>query len=372
MKLFLMALILCLAPYPVCSAGLDLDTASFDEIIGADLPELLKSARIPEPENIPVLSRMPDSGIDVVPLPQGSDEETEIKKCPANAEMLTYNPDPDLFTYIGFRYVRSDDSTCMPGQSDRIYYQEAETRQIAFEGDVSSYAYDLSTREYRIRRDFYFRTHLDGTRSFYACENKQYTGQQIPETVKLEFVNRADYPLLPWESAETFRLEYGIPSRAILAPVATNYEYQIRSAAGMTPEGNLLTTLTAEVLRKKELTPAEPDAVSLTLARQGTGLTADIRDIRAKYYAGEKIGLRIRLWRNVILLGDKVAYDIEIGLDAASQTVIDFSDPRWDSFKQEVLSHGREYYAEWSFSRQNSGISSGEWIYKGKSNRIKL
>jgi hypothetical protein len=367
MKLFL-SLTLLIVLSPAYSVGLDLENATFDEILNTDFTELLESSDAPAMENLPVPA--------VAPTTRSSFDEPEIKQCPPSPVMLSYYPDGDLFTYIGFRYVRSDGSTCLPKPSDMIFYQKPETQNLVFKsqpaGDPSSYTYNLQTREYTIRRNFYFRTQLDGTRRFYAYETSQYTGKQIPETVQLDFVNRADYPLLPWEPDETFRLEYGIASGAVLSPVSTNYEYQIKASASKTLEGNLLTKIEASVLRKKELTKPEPDAVSATLVRTGAGLAIDLIDIRAKYYKLEKIGLKIRLWRNVFLLSDKIAYDIEVNLDAASQIVIDFSDPRWDSFKKENLIPGREYYAEWSFSRLNSSISSGEWIDKGKSNRIKL
>ncbi|MBU2573113.1 MAG: hypothetical protein KKH28_03435 [Elusimicrobia bacterium] len=378
MKFLLSLPLLLIVSYPACSAGLDLKTASFDEILEADFTELLESANDPATEKAPLIAENSEvmDWPAVMPAMKSSPDETEIKRCPPDPRILTYRPDSDLFTYIGFKYVRSDGSTCLPEQSGGIYYQKTETQNLAFnsqpEGDASFYAYELETREYTIRRNFYFRTQLDGTRRFYAYETSQYTGRQVPETVQLEFINRAAYPLLPWEPAETFRLEYGIASGAMLTPVSTNYEYQISAAAGKTSQGNLLTKIGAAVLRKKELTPPEPDAVSLTLVKTDTGLAIDLRDLRAAYYQGEKTGLKIRLWRNVILLADKIAYDIEVGLEAASQIVMDFSDPRWDSFKKENLSPGREYYAEWSFSRLDSRISSGEWIDKGKSNRIKL
>lgn len=62
----------------------------------------------------------------------------------------------------------------------------------------------------------------------------------------------------------------------------------------------------------------------------------------------------------------------DLELDAAGESEIEPADPRWDSFRKEKIEPGREYYADWSFRRADSRISSGEWIEKGRSNRIKL
>ncbi len=281
-------------------------------------------------------------------------------------------------TYVGFRNVRPDGSTCGARPSGGISYIEPAEKELVFnanpEGsEQSSYRYDLKAREYIIRRNFFFRTQLDGARVFYSHDAIQYTGKMIPETVRLEFLNRADHPVLPWESSEKFRLRYGVVSGAGLTPDNyANYEYDLRQSAASTLEGEVWTHFDIKVIRKKKLTAPENGAVSLALVNGGKSLLLDVRDSRAKYYKNEKLGLRVRLWRNTFLWPDGVAYEMDVDLNAASQLMIDLSDPKWDQFRKEAIESGREYYADWSFRRTDSGISTGEWIDKGRTNRVSV
>ncbi len=360
---------------PVYSFALDVENISFDELMGTRFAEIIESAKTPAVENIPFEIQNENEVFEIPAVRMGkvSYEETEMSRCPRNSEKIASKPDTDLFTYVGFKYVRSDDSTCLARPSDRIYYQEAKKTNLSFRSNQgTSFSYNYETLEYRIKRYFFFRTQLDGISRFYHYEKTEYTGKTFPEKVEIEFVNREDYPIIPWEGDETFRLYYGRGDKARLTSYATNYEYKIQSV-GEIVDGNWFTGFNIEVVRKKKLTTPEKNAVSLTLNKEGKSLVVNIRDIRARsYYKDDKIGLRIKLWRNVFLLEDKVAYDIDVDLDTASNIVIDFSDPKWDLFKNEGLKKWREYYVEWSFRRVGSNISSDEWIEKEESNRVRL
>lgn len=375
---FVLAGLVAASPGKCEAVGLDIQKMSFDEMAGAHFPAFLEAARSPGQNMI-----VPAAGIarpdgPAARLEPVQQSEAEIKRCPPGAAALGSPPDPDIYTYVGFRNVRSDGSTCAAQPGGGIYYREPAEKDLVFhagpEGDEqASYSYHLAAREYIIRRNFFFRTQLDGARLFYSYDTRQYTGKQVPETVELEFANRADYPLLPWEPAETFRLRYGLAAGADLAPGQyANYEYGLRSTAGLTSEGDLLTRFDIKVLRKKRLTPPESGAVTLALVNGGNTLFLDVRDSRAKYYRNEKLGLRVSLWRNVFLWPDGVAYEMELDLPAASQILIDLSDPKWDKFKKEAIAAGREYYADWSFRRADSAISTGEWIDKGRTDRISV
>ena len=363
-----------IAAIPVYSFSLDVENMSFDELMGGNFTEIIESAKILAVEDVPFEIQNESEIFEIPAVRMGkiSYEESEISRCPRNSEKISSEPDTDLFTYVGFKYVRLDDSTCLAQPSDKIYYRDYESDKLYFRSNQgNSFSYDYLTSEYRIKRYFFFRTHLDGTRQFYHYEKKDFFGRNIPEKVEIEFVNRVDYPILPWDKEEGFNLVYGRKDKALLSAYSANYEYKIQTV-GEIVDGILYTKFKVEAVKRIRLTEPEKDVVSLTLEKKGDSLVANIRDIRAKYYKNEKIGLKIRLWRNVLLFDDKIAYDLDIYLDPASNIVIDFSDPKWDSFKNEGLKRWKEYYIEWSFRRFSSNISSGEWIEKEESNRVKL
>lgn len=373
---------------PAYAKDSELLAGGFEQTLGMHFSEILQAVQAsgvyqramnPATRGLRPLNHQGQPGQEGLGFKILSHDEPEIRKCPAGAEPLSRQPDPDLFTYLGFRHVRSDGSTCAAQPSDKVFYQDPDSQELRFAGSEEPPArnepilYNLSVPEYRIRRNFYFGTDLDGNKRFYSYDFKDKTGKQIPEAVQLLFANRVESPLLPWEPEETFSLEFGRISGASLTPLRTNYEYQIQVRAGKGPEGNLLTAIDATAVRKKTLTSPDPKAVSLALVRGGPGhLLIEVHDVWAKYYRAEKLGLKIRLWRNRFLIGDKVAYEMDIALDAQNRIVINPADPQWDAFKKEAIKKGGEYYADWSFRRADSRISTGEWIEKGRTNRAKL
>lgn len=372
---FVLAGLLTISQEKCEASGADIRKMSFDEMAGPQFPALLEAVRSPG-QDMPV----PDAwsarpGGDAAQPAPVAREESEIKRCPPGPVALGGSPDQDIYTYVGYRYVRADGTTCGPQPSDRIYYREPAEKELFFRPDPegngqASYKYSLQSREYIVRRDFFFRTQLDGSRLFYSHDANRYTGKQLPEGVELNFLDRAEHPLFPWEAPESFRLRYGAASGAALSPQDTNYEYAVSPAAGSTPEGDLLTRFDIKVIRKKRLTPPESGAVTLAPVNGGNTLVLDVRDSRAKYYGKEKLGLRVRLWKNVFLWPDSVAYEMDMELDAASRILIDLADHKWDKYKKEAIEAGGEYYAEWSFRRAGSAISSGEWIDKGKTDGV--
>ena len=369
---FLPVVFFLASPATSVAAGQDLEKLSFDEIIGAHFSDVLEAARSQKSGTAVPVAQIVRVG--ELPAQPGkiARKDTEIKNCPPDAIKLNAAPDPDLYTYIGFRYVRSDESTCASQPSDKINYQQPAIEQLTFKAAQGKkeapleYTYNLKAREYNIKRDFFFIPKRDGTRLFYFVDSQQYTGKYVPETAKIRFLNRPDYPILPWETPESFALHYGNTAAAALKPKDTNYEYDIRPSAGSTADGNRLTIFDVTVLRKLILTPPEDNAVTLTLTDGGKSLILDVRDSRAKYYINEKLGLRVRVLRNIVLWPDKLAYEIDVNLAAAPQILLDLSDPKWDEFKKEATAAGRKYHVEWSFRRADSKISTGEWIDKGK------
>lgn len=304
--------------------------------------------------------------------------EAELARCPGAAEALRSAPDPDLYTYVGYRWVRSDDSTCAGQPSDRMFYPLERTTTLSFSaGDAPPTSAEtrtvaLSAPEYRLRKNFYFRTQLDGTRRFYAADLQELTGRQVPETVVAEFPNRARFPLLPWDATETFRLDYGRSSGARLAPVQTPHDYDAEAGISHGEGGRLTTTIRLSARARRQASPTDPQGVQLSLEAAGRTLKVRVLDRWAAWYRGEKLGLRVKLWRNVRIVGDKVAYELDVLVDPAASTTIDIADPRWDAFRREAIKPGHEYYADWSFSRNQSRVSSPDWIVRERTGRVKL
>ncbi|MCK5357092.1 MAG: hypothetical protein KAJ48_01755, partial [Elusimicrobiales bacterium] len=292
MKLILTLFLI--AAVPVYSAALDVENISFDELIGANFTEIIESAKSAEMEKVSFEIQNEGEAFEIpsVRMRKVSYEEAEISRCPRNSEIITSEPDTDLFTYVGFKYIRSDDSTCSAEPSDKIYYRDYESDKLYFRSNQgNSFSYDYITSEYRIKRYYFFRTQLDGTRRFYHYEKKDFFGRNIPEKVEIEFVNREDYPILPWDKEEGFNLVYGRKDKALLSAYSTNYEYKIQTVIG-TVDGILCTKFKVEAVKRIQLTAPEEDVVSLTLNKEGDGLTVNIRDIRARsYYKDDKIGL---------------------------------------------------------------------------------
>ena len=369
---FLPVVFFLASPATSGATGQDMEKLSFDEIIGAHFSDVLDAARSPKSGTAVPAAQMVKIAKLYAEPGNIARKEAEIKRCPPDAVKLNASPDPDLYTYVGFRYVRSDESTCSSEPSDKINYQQPAIEQLSFKAAQGKkeapleYTYNLKAREYNIKRDFFFIPKRDGTRLFYFIDSQQYTGNHVPESAKIRFLNRPDYPILPWETPELFALHYGNTAAAALKPKDTGYEYDIRPSAGSTADGNRLTVFDVTALRKLKLTPPEDDAVTLTLTDGGKNLILDVRDSRTKYYIKEKLGLRVRVLKNIVLWPDKLVYEIDVNLGAAPQILLDLSDPKWDEFKKEATEAGHEYYVEWSFRRTDSKISTGEWIDKEK------
>lgn len=318
-----------------------------------------------------VRSRVPDKifAQDLSDLAQN----LELRRCPAQSSAIGGPPDPMLYTQMGFRYFRRDGTTCAAQPSGQYRYFDQASRGLSFAaGDPAAFSYELSVPEYMIVRHFYFGTDWDATRSFYHYDERRGTGRSIPELVTLDFPNRADYPIFPWEGAESFQLTYGRPEGAQLVSTGGHFEYAIRSQTGKDEGGRLITRFTVDIQKRSRLNTPESGAVGLKLEKRGGRLFLNVSDTRAEYYAAEKLGLKIRVWRSQWLFGKTVVYDMDITLTPASQNLIDLSDSKWAPYRKDDLLSNRDYYVVWSFRRADSKISTGDWIDRGQTDSFYL
>lgn len=302
-----------------------------------------------------------------------SHNEVELPSC-REASEVSWDPDPAMSTFIGFRYVRTDGTTCAARPSDKIHFLRPRHKILSFkpgaEGETPRFEYPLETDEYVIRRNFWMRDGFSGTRSFIYKDAGRDTGRKVPETVELEFLNRAEWPLLPWEPAETFDLDWGIAEGAKLVPESSSYEYDIRTYADRSG-GRLVTRFAARALRKKQLTAPDWKGVGVRLV-SNQGLWAVITDAYAKYYQGEKIVVSLQVFRYRAIIDDKLAIQVEMTLDPAAEHKLDPRDPRFHPSIYEPLEAGKEYYTVWKFKRADSRFSSGEWSPETKTEKIPL
>ncbi len=374
MRPFLLALCL-VSP---AAAQFEEAESAFESLRRMSLSDLKDAAAgMPAPIARPVSRRAQDG----LRVSDATVAESERSQCPRKSEALSGSPDTDLFTYIGFRWVRSDESTCSASPSDKVLYIEEQRDRLVFSAPPdledpskarAEYDYALTAPEYKIRRNYYFRTELDGTRRFYHHDARLYTGRKIPETVQVAFPNRAAFPLLPWEEPESFTLRYGRLEGALLAPERKVYDYLPRATNGTNAAGDRMTRIELTAQRKMALTGPDPAGVRLSLETEGSDLMLRLEDRWAAYYAGEKIQLKIKLMKSVFWFVNKTAYEFDVALDVDREIRIIPTSSLWDAFRKDGISRGHEYQAEWSFRRADSKISGGDWVPKGKTNKLKL
>jgi hypothetical protein len=298
------------------------------------------------------------------------EQELERSQCPQEYGALRSRPDPDLYSYLGYRWVRADESTCHRLPSETIHYLQPDRAFATFavqDGvQPQSRTLEFEAAEYKIRRNFYFRTGLDGRRHYFSYDFRVDTGRKIPETVILEFPNRSRFPLLPWEPAETFELRYGSGAGATGEPNDTGYEYRSSRSVERGTDGRVVSRLRFEPVRRKVLTPPDPEAVKLGMGELDGLFAIVLEDRWGRYYAGERLGLKLVLKEDRRFLPDRVVYEFDVELGSSERIVLHPEQDRWNGSRIHPLKRGHRYFAEWSFRRAGSRFTRDSWVERGR------
>ncbi|MBI4349667.1 MAG: hypothetical protein HY553_22720 [Elusimicrobia bacterium] len=242
------------------------------------------------------------------------------------------------------------------------------------------YTANLSSREYRRRYRLYYRyvgynchpNDPDNCERWeeqrkYFYEDTRY-GRSSQMSVEVGFAQ--DKALLPWEK-ESFSIKYD-GSRVWIDQHEPSYTYSVRGPIVDQQTGAATMTLTAGA---KILRAPESGKVNAYIVNEGGKLKLVIEDYRTREYAGEALDVAFEVWRddpagwrNLLGRDTKMAErtkngPVRINTAAGAQKhVIDLG-----------VSGSAEYYLDtWSFRRANSKLSSGDWVNRGKGNRVKM
>jgi hypothetical protein len=180
-------------------------------------------------------------------------------------------------------------------------------------------------------------------------------GQTWRQSAQVHIAARA---LLPWER-ETVDVCLEGPWLS-LNVVDGAYKYKV------TQTGNFDVTFDLAPLQKTAMKP-DLDGVNMTAFSYDPAskkFKVTLADKWAKEYAGEKLGVKIELRRDVANWFDSSLGSKEFSFDAAPEYGFEFSAPELDK-------GAKKYYLKWSFRRLGA-VSKDAWMEKGETIRLEL
>lgn len=286
--------------------------------------------------------------------PWGGAPGWEIFPCPPFAypgyTIPWQNPYATPYQYIGYRWLRSDGSTCSPLPSDNLSFFEEATASAGLGADDAPRSLRLASREHRVARIFYRMPPEGG--SVYYHDQVEFTGRASEVDVNFRVANRAANPPLPWESESISFAFDGLSVNARVQGAA--YQYDInRSLSGSFPRVRADFTLTP---LRKVLTRPDPLGIDGRLERtaDGKSLKLVLADRWAAGYPGQTLRIAFVVKRNRRLWGDSKVAEGVAPFTTAAGYEIDLS----KLALKEALKAGEEYYAEFSFKRLGNVTST--------------
>ncbi|MBI5200943.1 MAG: hypothetical protein HY925_05100 [Elusimicrobia bacterium] len=247
-------------------------------------------------------------------------------------------------------------------------------------GQGGSYSANLSSREFRRRYVLYWRwvgTDCDPNDSDrcarwdrqykYFYEDTKYSRARGMKVV----VNFAqDKTLLPWET-ESFSVKYD-GGRVWIEKLSPAYQYSEYGPIVNQQTGEATITLTpgARILRSPEA-----NKVTAAIVNEGGKLKLVIEDSRTNEYAGETLEVTYEIWRD-----DPLGWRNPLGRDTkmtertknGPQRITTAPGANRHVFDLGISASAEYYIDTWSFRRAGSKISSGDWMNRGKGNRVKM
>jgi len=173
--------------------------------------------------------------------------------------------------------------------------------------------------------------------------------------------------LLPWEN-ETFEVCMEGP-RVNLRKLETAYAYDVRE--------------TGHYDLRYELTPLykvpqSPDKSGLYVAEFSNAngkFTFNVSDRWAQEYAGEKVLIKVDLYKDGFLFFNTLKGSKEFTFDAAGRYEMNFSESELTKPEQQDpepnYRGAKKYYLRWGFKRVGS-ISTGEFVKKDQTDKIEV
>lgn len=213
-----------------------------------------------------------------------------------------------------------------------------------------------SDRIYR-KRDFYYEAG-----QYYYVDRAINKGTRS-KSLRVEFVNRAAKPLMPWETERfvfSFTGQQRGPGGVSLESADGAYRYTATFTTDTQNPGLVVVAMTAH---EKLLTAPDANGVGLSLQPDGAGLKLVVTDKWAAYYPGESIEISVSVKKDVAWRIDPEVYSARSGAPARVASgggEIKIGNPGSGTF----------YIDSWSFRRAGRAVSMDAWVGKGGGNKV--
>lgn len=213
-----------------------------------------------------------------------------------------------------------------------------------------------SDRVYR-KRDFYYEAG-----EYYYVDRAINQGTRS-KSLRVEFVNRAAKPLMPWETERfvfSFTGQSRGPGGVALESADGAYRYTATFTTDSQNPGLVVVAMTAH---EKLLTAPDANGVGLSLQPDGAGLKLVVTDKWAAYYPGENIEISVSVKKDVAWRIDPEVYSSRANAPARVASgggEIKIGNPGSGTF----------YIDSWSFRRAGRAVSSDSWVGKGGGNKV--
>lgn len=229
----------------------------------------------------------------------------------------------------------------------------------------SAYVLNLESRKYQQYIKFYY-----ANGRYYYTKVADYLKSRSRRVV-VDFVDRAQNPLLPWEK-ESFLFSFnGARSQNDgLRIEAADGAYRYDVSFVSDPSDPMTVTV---IMRTREKLRTAPDhnGVKLSMGPDGKGsLQLVIEDKHASYYAGETIEISYVVRKDDGSFWRRDPVVSQADYRSPFRVVVQGGAGRWTATLPNTSGSGTYYLESWSFRRAASRLSTDGWIGKGEGNKV--